>query len=337
MGGFLGELGKKLAERWLALLILPGALYLAVATTASVLGHVHALDLHRLITQVTAWAKTPVATTLGGQVVVAAAILAGAAAIGLIAQTLGSGIERLTLAAGWRTWPRPLRALAQRRRDHRRRSWISAHADYHRLYDQALQARQRTGTRLDPTDRHAAYRTRTRIAAEEPDRPTWSGDRIHAITIRLRRDLTIDLSTVWPHLWLQLPEAPRTQITTARQALTSATTLAGWALLYVPLALWWWPALPTAATLAIIAWHRIRITTDTYARFIEAATRLHIHDLATQLGIDPTGKTLPALGATLTHHLRTQTPPPPRPTLTANETAEFSKDESAPGNAPPHE
>lgn len=326
MDGFLGELGKKLAERWLSLLILPGALYLAVAATARVLGHTHARDLHWLITHITAWAKTSPATALGGQIVVAAAVLAGAAAIGLAAQTLGSGIERLALAAGWRSWPRPLRALAQRRRNDRRESWNTAHANYHRLCDQALQTLQRTGTHADPTDRHTAYRTRTRIAAEEPDRPTWSGDRINALTIRLRRDLTMDLPTIWPHLWLHLPEATRTQITTARQALTNATTLTGWAILYAPLAIWWWPALPTAATLATIAWHRTRTTTDTYARLIEAATRLHIHDLATQLGIDPTGKTLPALGATLTHHLHTQLPPPTTPTPTGPKQVTDSKD-----------
>lgn len=332
MDGFLGELGKKLAERWLSLLILPGALYLAVAATARVLGQTHALDLHRLTTHITAWATIPAATTLGGQVVVAAAVLAGAAAIGLAAQTLGSGIERLALAADWRTWPRPLRALAQRRREHRHTSWNTAHAHYHRLYDQARHTRQHTGTRLDPTDRHTAYRTRTRIAAEEPDRPTWSGDRIHAITIRLRRDLTMDLPTIWPHLWLHLPDPARTQITTARQALTNATTLTGWAVLYTPLAWWWWPALPTAAALATIAWHRTRTTTDTYARLIEAATRLHIHDLATQLGIDPTDKTLPALGATLTHHLHTQPPPP----TTEPKQVSNSKDQSGSRHAAPH-
>ena len=248
-----GELGKKPPKRRLTLLILPGALYLAVAATAGGLGHTHALDLHRLTTHVTGWAKSPTATTFGGQVVVAAAVVVGAVVIGLAAQALGSGIEWLVLAAGWGTWPSPLRAWAQRR------------------------------------------------------------DRIHAVTIRLRRDLTVDLPTVWPCLWLHFPEATRTRVTTARQAITSATTLTGWALLYLPLAWWWWPALPTAATLTTIGWHRIRITTDTYAQLIEAATRRHIRGLATQLGIDLTGKALPAIGATVTQHLRTQPPPPTTP------------------------
>ncbi len=45
-----------------------------------------------------------------------------------------------------------------------------------------------------------------RIATEAPDRPTWSGDRIHAVTVCLERDLHLDLPLVWPHLWLTLRE-----------------------------------------------------------------------------------------------------------------------------------
>ena len=37
MNAFLGELGRKLAERWVTLLLLPGALYVGVVTAASVL------------------------------------------------------------------------------------------------------------------------------------------------------------------------------------------------------------------------------------------------------------------------------------------------------------
>lgn len=49
-----------------------------------------------------------------------------------------------------------------------------------------------------------------RVSPEEPHRPTWSGDRMHAVNLRLARDL--DLATVWPALWQLLPDAPRQQI-----------------------------------------------------------------------------------------------------------------------------
>jgi hypothetical protein len=100
MNGLLDELGKRLADRWLPLLVLPGALYLAVAIAAHTLGQSRPFDLHHLTTQVIDWAKSPAATTVGGQVVLLAAALAGSAAAGLAAQALGSLAERATLAAG---------------------------------------------------------------------------------------------------------------------------------------------------------------------------------------------------------------------------------------------
>ncbi|GGT16217.1 hypothetical protein ACFFV7_53480 [Nonomuraea spiralis] len=147
-----------------------------------------------------------------------------------------------------------------------------------------------------------------RIAAEEPDRPTWSGDRIHAVTVRLARDHHLDLPLLWPHMWLTLPETTRSEITIAEQALTRATTLGGWALLYAPLTAWWWPAAPLTVVLALTARHRLRSATDTYAQLLEAAAHLHATDLATQLGIEHIGPLGPALGDALALQLRTRTP-----------------------------
>jgi hypothetical protein len=310
MDVFLGELGRKLAERWLSLLLLPGLLYLAVAVTAHALGHAHALDLHDLTTHITAWATTPPVTTVGGQIFLVAAVLAGAAGAGLAAQALGSAVERVTLAADWRTWPQPLRHLADRRTRKRRATWLAAHTDYHRLRDEAEQSVRATGTRPNHAPRYAAHRKRTRIALEQPDRPTWSGDRIHAVTVRLDRDLHLDLPTIWPSLWLRLPDQARTELTTARTDITRATTLTGWALLYACLAGWWWPAAPTAIVLALVGWHRTRTATDTYARLLEAATRLYLSSLAEPLGIDPATTPPSALGDAITHRLHTQLPPP---------------------------
>ncbi|GII88852.1 hypothetical protein Ssi03_68420 [Sphaerisporangium siamense] len=307
MGGFLEELGKKLAERWLSLLVLPGVLYLAIATTAATLGHRHALDVPYLTARVTSWTTTPAATGAGGQVVLVAAVLAAAAGVGLATQGVGSAAERLILAADWRTWPGPLRRLARRRVTSRRTRWDMAHAEYHRLYHQAEQAR-RSGTSPDSelrARRHLSYRTYTRICLEPPDRPTWSGDRVNAAVIRLDRVLQVDLPTIWPTLWLHLPDTTRTEITTARSALSRATSLIGWSLLYLPLTGWWWPAVLISTVLAGVAWQRIRATAGAYALLLEAATHLHLAGLAENLGVDTTGKTPSAIGQTLTHLLHT--------------------------------
>ncbi|MGV9270716.1 hypothetical protein ACWDRR_39465 [Kitasatospora sp. NPDC003701] len=310
MAGLLDELGKKLAERWLSLLVLPGALYLAAAAAAATLGHGHALDSDRLTTRITDYAKAPVATTTGGQLVLLASILAGAAAAGVVAQALGALIERRVLAAGWRAWPRPLHDLAERVVHRRRQRWDTAHSIWRTEYQRAKAPDP--AHRPDPKVRHRAARSRDLIAVERPDRPTWSGDRIHAASLRLEREYHLDLATVWPHLWLVLPDTVRGELTTARTALSRATTLGAWSALYALLTVWWWPATPLAAVLAATARHRTRAATDTYARLVEAAVRLHATDLVRRLGISDTNLLTKDLGRTLTSRLRTQLPPPPR-------------------------
>lgn len=309
MNKLLAELGKKLAERWLSLLVLPGALYLATLATARALGHSHAIDVPRLIEQVTAWANAPAARTVGGQAVLLAAILAGSAAIGLAAQYLGSVTERIALASGWASWPPPLRGVARTRVTRRRRQWNSAEAAYQQHRENAAEAITR-GQRLDPTLRHAAYRAMTHIALEEPDRPTWVGDRVHAVTIQVERDHHLDLATVWPYLWLTIPDTVRTEITAARAALSRATTLVGWGMLYLPLARWWWPAALISAALTVAAWQRARSATDIYALLLEAATRLHAGGLARHLGLDHAGPLDPQTGDALTRLLQGERPPP---------------------------
>ncbi|MFJ4526202.1 hypothetical protein ACIP4Y_35690 [Streptomyces sp. NPDC088810] len=322
MGGLLTELGKKLAERWLSLLVLPGALYLAVATAAMALGQAHPFDLPRLTGQITAWANRPAVDTAGGQVMALTAVLASAAAAGLAAQALGSLIERLSLAADWPAWSAPYHRLAAWRTARRRYRWSAAAHVWHDHREHAARARS-LGQQTDPASRQAAYRAMIRIAPEEPQRPTWSGDRLNAAAVRLERDLHLDLATVWPHLWLTLPEEVRTEITTARQNLTRATTLTAWALLYLSLTVWWWPAALVAATLALAGRARTHTATDTYALLLEAATRLHARQLADHLGLTPTDPAdsnspdsltrnlTPESGDTLTRYLTPS--PPPRP------------------------
>ncbi|MET8853486.1 hypothetical protein [Amycolatopsis sp. NPDC004625] len=172
MGGLLSQLGNKLAERWLSLLVLPGALYLAVAAAAHTLGQIHPFDLVRLTHQITTWANRPATSTIGGQVVVLAALLAGAAAAGLVAQALGSLAERLYLATDWATWPPPFRQLAAQRTTRRHGRWTTVARTWHHHREQDARALALDGRRPDATRRHAAERAMTRIAPEAPERPT---------------------------------------------------------------------------------------------------------------------------------------------------------------------
>ncbi|MEU1409488.1 hypothetical protein ABZ471_45975 [Streptomyces sp. NPDC005728] len=311
MNGFLSALGQKLAERWLSLLVLPGALFLTTATTARVLGQAHALDLGCLTDRITHWARSPVATTVGGQVVLIGAVLSAAAAAGLAAQGLGTLIQRTALAADWHAWPPPLQRWAGAVVRRRRTRWTAAVHRYQQQLSTDARSLARTGSRPDPVPRRAAHLARQRIAAEEPARPTWSGDRIHAAAVRLERDHHLDVAVLWPSLWLTLPETPRAEITAAEQALNRAAALGGWALLYAPLTAWWWPAGPLAASLALTSRYRFRSAVDAYAQLLEAAVRLHATDVAAQLGMDHSGPPDPVLGDALNHCLGFRAPSPP--------------------------
>lgn len=320
MGGLLAELGKKLAERWLSLLVLPGALYLATVTTGLALGHAHPFDVGRLGRRIDELSTGAQADSSGRLAVVMLALLLAAAAVGVAAQAAGSATERLWLAAGWRQWPTPLRHLAYDRVARRRTRWTAAMNRYVQRREAVAAARaraHRTG-RAAPSapsdDLDVAYGSIARIATELPARPTWIGDRIGAVATRLDRDLGLDLATVWPHLWLTAPDTCRTEITAAREALTRATTLAGWGLLYLAAGALWWPAAMIAAAIIATAWRRARTVTDSYATLVEATVRLYAPDLARHLGLAQAGPLTRQTGSELTCLLQGQrslAPPAP--------------------------
>ncbi|MFE3196320.1 hypothetical protein ACFXHA_45495 [Nocardia sp. NPDC059240] len=312
MNGLWSELGKKLAERWLSLLVLPGVLYLAVVAVGITLKHSHALDIGELREQIAAAASNPAVTSTSGQVLVLTSLLICAAAVGLGAEAIGTFIERITLAARWQQLPPPFRHAVAGWVSWRQKRWDTAHRTYHlerRRFDAAAAAN--LAAEPSPKPIHKAARTRVRISLERPERPTWSGDRIQAAVLRLDRDYQIDLNTVWPHLWLALPDPVRDQVNQARAAMSRSATLEAWALMYLPLSIWWWPAGPLSFVLAITASRRFHTSTDTYAQLLEATMRLHATTLAEQLDIVHAGPLDTTLGHALTYHLNASQPPPP--------------------------
>ncbi|MEU3643266.1 hypothetical protein AB0E59_07810 [Lentzea sp. NPDC034063] len=308
MTGFLGQLGKNLADKWLSLMAVPGALYLAVLLTARALGQSHTFDVNTLTTSFTGWAKGFSVSSTGGQVALLAAALAACGAVGLVARGLAGGIERVVLAAGWRRWPAPLRWAANRRVARRRRRWDDASRHLDRLREKSARA----AALRKPYDDDELSRAREavhRIALTRPDRPTWSGDRVQAAAARLLRDHRIDFGLVWPHLWLTLAAPQQDEISAARDTLGRAALLGSWAVLYAPLAFMWWPAAPVALVVAVTAHHRFREAVQVYAQLLEAAVRVYTGPMASQLGIEFTGRLPADIGDQLTDLLGPVPPP----------------------------
>ncbi|WP_318211739.1 hypothetical protein [Streptomyces sp. SJL17-1] len=323
MTTFLATLGGKLADTWVSLLVLPGLLYLAVASAASVLGHRHALDHGVLTARIDALADDPALHEPGTVVVFGVLLLVVAAGVSRLAAALGAGVERLWLG----DWPPPLRPAARALTRRRTTRWEAADAAHRRaLTARALQAaadgRDAPSqdpatpggaatdglgtTRSDPgaLDTVGLNEARNRISLTRPARPTWMGDRLIAADARVHRAYRIDLTSAWPRLWLLLPETAHAEVQAARSALTASARRAAWGLLYVLPALWWWPAALIAAVTWTGAWRQGRVAVHEFAELVESAVDLHGRDLAAALGIPCEEQLTATTGLAITRTLR---------------------------------
>ncbi|MFE4311909.1 hypothetical protein ACFRR6_38270 [Streptomyces sp. NPDC056891] len=334
MTTFLATLGGKLADTWVSLLVLPGLLYLAVASGASVLGHRHALDHGLLTARIDALADDPAAHAPGTVIVFGLLLLVAASGVSRLAAALGAGVERLWLG----DWPAPLRPAARALTRRRATRWEAADAAHRRaVAARALlvaadgrhaAAPDATGTAGPATtsgdpaatdlvgrmpeapaapaalDTVGLNEARNRIAPARPARPTWMGDRLIAADARVHRTYRIDLVSAWPRLWLLLPDTAHGEVQAARSALTAATRRAAWGLLYVLPALWWWPAALVAVVTWTGAWRQGRVAVHEFAELVEAAVDLHGRDLATALGIPCEEQLTTTVGLAITRTLR---------------------------------
>ncbi|NYH51396.1 hypothetical protein HNR06_000985 [Nocardiopsis arvandica] len=304
MGGLLTVLGKKFTEQWLTLLALPGALYVAAAVGARTLGRDHTWDLGHLTDQITAWAEDPRIDTVAGQVVVFVAVVAASALVGLAAQGMSAGLERVWFAADWASWPWFLSRLVAPVVRWRQERWGKRHTAVEQARSPDHGFRSVEGYSFEVAFDRMAW-----TGVEYPQRPTWCGDRLNALAQRLDRDHDLDVAVVWPHLWLVLPDQVRSEITEARQSLGRATALVGWGVLYLGLAVWWWPAVLVFAVLSAVGWWRTRVATEVYATLVEASVRLHVGDLAERVGVDYSGLLTKQVGQDLSNRLRASVPP----------------------------
>jgi hypothetical protein len=275
MTGFLAEIGQKLADRWVALLAVPGLLYVAAVTVASVLSQGHAVSYPVLNRKITAWAADPVLKSAGGAVLIIAAILAGSVVAALTAAAGGRFAEALWTLPGRRP---PASWLTKWRQDRSRR--YKAVAD----------------TSSDPSEVRRAIAPADQICLIGASRPTWIGDRLRACQVRIEQVYGLDLNVAWPRLWLIVPDVVRTELGTARDAFSAAARLTAWAVLYLILAIWWWPAALIAMITGVVAIGKARIATGNLTDLVESAVDLYNHDLAAQLGEETTGVPAQVIG-----------------------------------------
>ncbi len=266
MTSFYSELGGKLAEKWLALLVLPGLLLASTATVAFALGHSHALDWNELVRRVDEWARSVGGRPPVAQILLLAVVLLVAAGAGLVIRALSGLTQRLWLGP----WPSWLSAIDDKLVANRVENWNEAHR----------KAKATTGRRAD-----LLAAERNRIAMAKPTRPTSMGDRIAAADERVHNQYGVDLQSWWPRLWLILDDATRVELRAARTAFDTATNQGTWALGYLMVGLFWWPAALVALGVGTTGWLRGREAIRTYADLIESTVDIYATALAVRLGV----------------------------------------------------
>jgi hypothetical protein len=284
MTGFLGEVGQKLADRWAALLAVPGLLYLAAVAVAAILGQAHALSYPDLSRTLAEWAAGPALKSAGGTALIIVAVLAGSLAAGLVAAAGGRLVESLWTMPGGR---RPAKWAGDWRRNRSVRQKEIADDDAN-----------------DPATVARAMARADRICLVEAACPTWIGDRLRACHVRIEKYYGLDLAATWPRLWLIVPDTVRTELGTAQDAFSAAARLTAWSVLYLVLAIWWWPAIPIAIIAGITGVIKGRGATGNLADLIESSVDLYGADLAKRFGEQVTGRITPTGGGRLTTRMR---------------------------------
>ncbi|MFE4801191.1 hypothetical protein ACFRFL_40970 [Streptomyces sp. NPDC056708] len=250
-GLILTEVGKRVSGRWITAVLLPGLLLALTAGTAAALGHAHALNLDRLIAQTArlgGWLGVEPARPL----VVAVLVATGAA----LAGTAAGGLGQLTQ----RWWLRE-RALTG--------AWFVRSRFSRR--SRALADAERAGI--------------TPVAAYLPRRPTWMGDRVRLIEVRIKAEYRLSAAVVWPRIWLLVGEEARQPVLDARVRLSEAVALAGWSMLYILVGVVWWPALAVGVAIWFTGWRRARSCIAELATLAEAMIDIQLPALAEAVGV----------------------------------------------------
>lgn len=252
MDGILSDLGKRIADRWFAFLILPGVPFAATVIVAWAMtpsGAAHALDLDLLVRRLDTLGATA-QTTRG--IVIGCLLLAGVAVVAVLVRELSLIVNRL---------------------------WLGRAALLCRLMRPGIRRRRRLA--LD-TARRGSYALPERYL---PHRATWIGDRFALVDERIAAQYGLSLARVWPRLWQLRDDRTPKVVSAAWDDYAAATVRVAWALPYLVISLFWWPAAPLALALVLLGWSQGRRSADDFCVSCEAAIDVQLRRLAHIVGV----------------------------------------------------
>lgn len=266
---FWDAMGTKLADRWLALSV-PALVFWSGGAVAGALGD----GSFTRLAMVSAWLETlsPIA-----QLAVLVAVLLAVAASGVVVARAGTSALRLLEGR----WPWPLHTCADDRAlKYEMRAGLDV-ALFEKLADLDQSGTADAAQQAEYADVSSRLR---RLPARPPFMPTRVGNLLRAAETRPEDKYGLSVATVWPHLWLVMPEISRKELATAREALDDSVTALCWGLLFVAFTPWSWWALPVGlvvAAAALLYWVPERA--EVYVDQLETAIDLYHTRLFTAL------------------------------------------------------
>jgi hypothetical protein len=284
MGTLIAEIARRTPQRLFDRVLLPGLLFIALSVVARELGQSHWGNIRRLHLPLNHELTGAQGDERIGPVALTVLIVLLAAAAGFAVQTVTAVTESLWSGH----WPRPAAPAARALIALRRKRWHRAHTRYEQAARQALTCRTEAAT----AEVARRLGRRSSIARYEPRSATWTGDRMYATQLRVQETYGLDLGTVWSRLWLTLPEAARQEVSLARERAAGPAASVTWAVPYLVMGIWWWPAAAGAVLLAAYAWRTNRAATDAFADLVEATVDLYGRQLADELGVATAGPRL---------------------------------------------
>ncbi|MFD7780016.1 MULTISPECIES: hypothetical protein [Streptomyces] len=287
VNGLFDELGRKIANKWLTTLLIPGLLWVCTALLAWQLGWRHALDPHSALPL---FRRLDPGHLAGKTVMLAVSALIAAVGAGIAADGLSTPLRSF--------WTAPVHSAPSRwLRNVRRERWERANRNIEAVSERAL----RTG---DGSEIDAAWARRDAISPINPVHATWIGDRLRENQRRVQRAYGLDLATTWPRLWAVVPDPIRADIAVAQENFANAARIVAWALLYGLVGLLWGPALLIAVGVLYVGARRARSATEVLCQLVESCVDLYAADLAERLRIPCAGVFSRAVGELISELLR---------------------------------
>ncbi|MFE4207833.1 hypothetical protein ACFRSX_29350 [Streptomyces goshikiensis] len=289
MNAVFGEIGKRLGEKWVLLLSLPGVLFVSLLAGAVAVGDrdwTREAVRRELLRSAERWWER-LSVHPAAALLFLAGVLVAAYAVALLAQVCGIAVRACWLAAVPFRWP--LFWLTRLRR----RVWRRHHDKWRRAT-------------TDQGRAEAAAR-RNAVSLAPPACPTWMADRMAALATRVRGAYGLDVSFSWPALRTLLPLDLCGAVDAAQAAFERSARLAGWGVLYLGTGCWLtvadrhgWPLVLLGAASAVTGWAYGRASAGALAALVETSYDLTADQLVAAL----VGRPAPAQGEIASETLR---------------------------------